>query len=67
MIVEILKYCKHPQRPRTHMPPCTLAISWQVMNDMCSPNSRMVPSSTTNHVSCEAYSIQRDTFYTKIK
>lgn len=45
------------------MAPYTLMISWQVVKDICSPNTRTAPSSTTNHVPCEPYSTHTDADY----
>ena len=50
MISEIFKHWKHPQRPRIHVAPCTLMISWKAAKDMWSSNTRTAPLSTTNHV-----------------
>ena len=63
MILEIFKHWKHPQRPRIYMDPCILIISWQVLKDMWSSNTRTDPLSTTNHVPCEPYSTHTDTDY----
>ena len=63
MILQIFKHWKHPQRPRIHVAPCTLMISWQVAKDIGSSNTRTAPRSTTNHFPCELYSTQTYTNY----